>query len=557
MEVDLHQLLSDNPLLLTFVVIGLGYLLGRVRVFSIPLGSTTGVLIAGLGLGALGLPDRPAAATFGFALFMFSVGVQAGPGFFGALREDGARYVGLAVVVAAAGGTLAACLAWLLGLEPGLGAGLLAGAMTSTPTLAGAQDAIASGLARLPGGMTAAQAATNLSVGYALTYVFGTVGLIVLVRYVPALLGIDLRAAAGELARERGIGVRSRAASRAETLPVVRAYRVGAGQAGHTLGQLRQDLRRRLQPLRVRRDAELLDAEPTLELREGDVVAVVASLATHRGIQEAVGEEVLDPGLLDFSIVTREIVVSRPAAGGRPLGQLEMPEEYGCFAVGLTRAGIELGVEPATVVQRGDRLRVVGEEARLARLAGDIGYLEESVEHTDLLTFSLGIVAGVLLGLVVFKVGGISIGLGMAGGLLLTGIAVGFLGSLDPTFGHFPAAARSLVMDLGLVLFMAQVGLRAGAGIGGAFGSYGPVLVGCGVLVTILPLAVGYAVGRHLMGLNPALLLGALTGAMTSTPSLQVVSEAADSPVPALGYAGTYTFANVLLTFAGSVLMML
>ena len=186
-----------------------------------------------------------------------------------------------------------------------------------------------------------------------------------------------------------------------------------------------------------------------------------------------------------------------------------------------------------------------------------LGYVEEDVEETDLVTFSFGIAAGVALGLILFKVGNVSIGLGMAGGLLLMGILIGFASSLNPTFGRVPQPARYLLMELGLMLFMARVGLNAGGGILETLMSVGPVIILCGLTVTLVPACVAYFVGRRVMNLNPALLLGSVTGAMTSTPALNVLNQLAKSPVPALGYAGTYTIANVLLTFAGTLIAIL
>jgi putative transport protein len=157
----------------------------------------------------------------------------------------------------------------------------------------------------------------------------------------------------------------------------------------------------------------------------------------------------------------------------------------------------------------------------------------------------------------VFKAGAVAIGLGTAGGLLVTGILLGYLSSINPTFGRVPAAARYLLKELGLMLLMASIGLNAGGGIVEGLLNVGPAIVVGALLVATLPIGIGYVVGRKLLHLNPALLLGSLTGAMTSTPALGVVTDAARSSVPAIGYAGTYTFANVLLTFAGSYMMMI
>ncbi len=555
MEIDVYQLLMDNPLLLTFVVIGSGYVIGKLQIGGVTVGSTAGVLVAGLVLGHFGMPDSPEAANFGFAVFIFSVGVQAGPSFFGALKEDGARYAVLAGVVGGTAALLTVALSELLELEPGLDAGLLAGSLTSTPTLAGARDAVASGMAALPSGMTPARASTNISVAYALTYVFGTVGMITTIRFLPRVLGIDLPAEARRLAQERGIGATRRRPGKADSLPVVRAYRVAPEAAGQTVEARRGATLPDIFPLRIRRGHQLIDPEPETVLAQGDIVSIIGSLSDHEELRSRLGEEVLDAQLLDFGLLTEEIVITQPEAESRKLGELELRRGYGCFAVGLARASIELAVDSDTMLQRGDRLRVTGEESQLHELATRLGFIESEQEETDLMTLSFGMIVGILLGLFVLNLGGISIGLGSAGGLLTAGIVIGFLSSINPTFGRVPAAANKVVMDLGLVLFMAGVGLSAGGGVAEALASVGAALIGAGVIVTLAPVVVGYLVGRKLLKLNPALMLGSIAGAMTNTPSLKILSEVARSPVPALGYAGTYTFANVLLTFVGATLM--
>ena len=173
------------------------------------------------------------------------------------------------------------------------------------------------------------------------------------------------------------------------------------------------------------------------------------------------------------------------------------------------------------------------------------------------MTFAFGIVLGLLIGLISLKIGNITIGIGTAGGLLLSGIVFGYLRASYPTFGRVPPAARYILMELGLMLFMVNVGIDAGGRVVDTLLAVGPTLVLCGVLVLILPVTIGYLFGAYVLKLNPALLLGSLTGAMTSTPALSAVQDAAKSSMPALGYAGTYAFANVLLTVAGTLMMIL
>jgi putative transport protein len=557
MEIDVYALLRDNAILLIFTVIGVGYLVGNIRIAGIQVGPVIGVLLVGLLFGHLGFSIPAGASSFGFALFIFSVGIQAGPTFFSAFAADGVRYVTLALVVAASAVALTLALAHLVGLEYGFSAGMLAGALTSTPTLAGAQDAVNSGLATMPPGIAEDKALENISVGYAITYVFGTLGMILAVRFFPRIAGIDLPAEAARLARERGLG-RARRRGVGGSLPIVRAYRVPKAMAGKTLAQVHAEAGNvQGKVLRIKRGSKLLEGTQDLVLEDGDIASFIASIDVHEVTRGEQAVEVLDPDLLNYQVTTREIIVVKPAVVGKTLGAMDMPNQYGCFATGLTRASIDLPVDTGLRLEKGDRLDVVGEKENLQRLAKDVGFIEQDVDKTDLATFAFGMIAGTLLGLVTLAVGEISIGLGTAGGLLIIGIIIGYLGSVMPTFGRVPAAARYVLMELGLMLFMAAVGLNAGGGVLEALASVGPLIIVSGILITLVPALVAYIVGRWLLRMNPALLLGSIMGAMTSTPALNVVTEAARSGVPALGYAGTYTFANVLLTFAGAVMMVL
>ena len=559
MEVDVYELLKSNDMLLLFLVIGIGYLLGNIRFGEISVGPTIGVLLAALVFGHYQLAVPSEFGTFGFALFIFSVGLQAGPGFFSAFREDGPRYIALAAVVAASGFAIAYGSSLVFQFESGFEAGLLAGGLTSTPTLAGAQDAIRSGLANIPDGMSAKTVMNNVNVGYALTYLIGTIVIIIVVRYAPKMMHLNLEAMARTYAKEKGmLGKRKNAATTAETLPIIRAYQITSTGIGKTIDQRRAELNKAAVALRVRRGNQLLDAEPQLVMEEGDVISLLASLSVHQWARDTLGfEEVLDPELLDYRINAHELVVINPRLVGKRLSELELPKNNGCFATELVRAGVELPLTDEVVLLKGDRLQVIGEEARLRELGEYLGYIEEEVEETDLVTFSFGIVVGVLLGMVVFKIAGIAIGLGTAGGLLVAGISIGYLSSINPTFGRVPAPARYLLREFGLMLLMASIGLNAGTGIVDGLASVGLAIIFCAVLVAIVPLAIGYFFGRQVLKLNPVLLLGALTGSMTSTPALSIVSETAKSSVPAIGYAGSYTFANVLLTFGGTAMMMI
>ena len=190
-----------------------------------------------------------------------------------------------------------------------------------------------------------------------------------------------------------------------------------------------------------KRTARIMESAPDLVLEERDAVSFIASIDVHEQARREGAEEVLDPDLLNYQVSTREIIVSDEKVVGRTLKDLDMPNEYGCFATGLTRASIDLPLDSALPLQKGDRLEVVGEKNHLQRLAEDVGFVEQDLEKTDLATFAFGMIAGTLLGLITLALGEVSIGLGTAGGLLIVGIIIGYLGSVMPTFGRVPAPA--------------------------------------------------------------------------------------------------------------------
>ncbi len=562
MTIDFFQLFSANSVLVVFTIIAIGYLLGNIKIGQFEIGITGGVLLCALVFGHYGFQIDPIVQSIGFTLFIYSVGWQAGPQIINVLRQDGPRYLVIALFMSLGSFALVIGLAMAVDLDNALSAGLMAGALTSTPTLVGAQNAVEHGLAVLPDGKTSEDVIESISVGYAITYIFGTVGLLLLVKLLPSLLKIDLVAQAEAFAKERGFAADS--AFEKQDRPILRAYEVPqADFESTTLSQAAREFASKYQEFgavyRIKRGQELIDPLPDTVLQVGDKVALLGSPRIHAKVRDELklGQEVLDEDLLDAAVDTAEVVVNNNAAIGKMLGELSLQEKYGCNLTRLTRAQISLPLEPSTRVQRGDVLYLSGERSALQNLIADIGVEERSAVETDLLTFAAGIVFGLFLGQITVKLGGIDVGIGNAGGLLVSGIMVGFLRANRPTFGRMPAAARFILMELGLLFFMVGVGLNAGGGIVEALGAVGPKLFLCGVVVTCLPLLAGYAFGRVVLNMNPALLLGALTGAMTSTPALGIVQQAAKSPVPSLGYAGTYALANVLLTAIGTLIMVL
>ncbi|MFW2368453.1 MAG: aspartate:alanine exchanger family transporter [Desulforhopalus sp.] len=549
----LIELMRQQHVLMLFLILGLGYLIGNIRICSFSLGPVAGVLFAGLFFGHFDFRITPGAQSVGFALFIFSVGYQAGPRFFDVLRTDGLKYFSLALVIAATGFAVAVVATKLLSLAPGTSAGLLAGGLTSSPTLAAAQEAIRSGQVSPPSGMTPDEMIGNVATGYAITYIFGLAGLIAIIKILPGMLGIDLKKQSAELeSQDAGDESIDRSYS-------TRAFRV-INEKATTLSaeELQEKYWDKTAVVRVVREGEVLTKDDSSHLQLGDEIYILAS--THYftenipGIAVYFEEFAPSVDLGKFTETAQIVVINKKVIGMSP-EDLDIAQSYGVLITSVVRMRMEMPHTPDLKIRKGDILNVVGSDDNIEKLGKEIGHVEKEIAETDMVTFCFGICLGVIIGLFAITVGQLSIGLGSAGGLLTAGLTIGYLRSVHPTFGRLPDAARWILMELGLLLFMAGVGLRAGGDIIETFMSAGPLLIVAGVTVTTTPILVGYFFGRKVLKIHPVLLFGGICGSMTSGASLSVVTKEADSAMPSLGYTGAYAFANVLLTIAGSVIL--
>jgi putative transport protein len=335
-----------------------------------------------------------------------------------------------------------------------------------------------------------------------------------------------------------------------------RAYRVTRPELCKlTAAQLRARHWDSLAVVRLLRDGAWVTPREDEHLRLGDEVHAYGDANFFHGLQEVFGEEIPVSAEIDLSSTFTHVVIARRDAVGKRLRDLNLARGYGLYVSEVRRDGVPLPVSGHLRLQRSDVLSVVGPKSALPELTTLLGPVESGVAETDMATFAFGIALGALIGVLAFNVKGIPIGLGMAGGLLASGIAVGWLNATRPTFGRFPEAARWIFMEFGLMLFIVGVGLQAGEQIVEVFLQTGLGLIVASLAVVSLPLLLGYAFGRKVLRLPPVLLMGALTGAMTSAPAMSLVNREANSSIPALGYTGTYAFANVLLTLAGTIIM--
>jgi len=549
------QTLRQFPELAIFLTVGLGFWIGAVRLGSVTLGAVTGALFAGLVIGQAEITVSPTVRSVLFLLFLFANGYAVGPQFLKGLMRDGLKPLAVTFVQCLTGLAVCTLAARLLGLDPGFAGGLLAGALTQSPAIGTASEAI--NALPLPEGMRH-QFVARVAIADALTYVFGTFGAIwFLSRIAPKLLHVDLREEAKAL--ERSLGIKSHADGMSAYRPfAVRVFRIDNGLAEKSVRAFEASLGARIFVLRLRRGEEILDAEPETVLRAGDAVVLGGRSEKMIAPMAGIGEELHDPALLDFPVMAVRAVVTQPHVIGRPLGKLAaLPQTRAAGLRRITRLGHDVPILPGTALDRGDIVEFVGRDKDVNRLVAMVGRAVRTSLTADLGAIGVGIFIGGLVGTLYVAWGGIKVGLGTSVGALLAGVITGHFAAQRPGFGQIPEAAIDLMRNLGLAAFVGMTGLQAAPHFIAALRESGVALLLAGCVCTVVPLLVGVLFGRHVMKMNPLLLIAACAGAQTTTPSLAAIQERAGSQTPVLGYTVPYAIGQIVLTLWGTVIVAL
>ena len=556
------EALRHHPEMALFLTLGLGYLIGKVKIGSVTLGAVVGVLIAGVIVGQLGIKVSSDLKTAFFLLFLFSIGYKTGPQFFSGLKASGVPQVALTTIFCVTALALGYVMSRVFGYDAGTAGGLMAGATTESATVGTATDAIN----RLPIDDKAKQELiSNIAVAFAVTYFLGVITtLTFLSRIAPRILGIDLEAECKALEKELGVISDEHAATGYRTF-VARAHRVENDTwAGKTVAELERAMRdrqHRVHILRVRQGTELREARPDLRLARGDIVAIAGRRAFVLAECAGVGPEVDDKELLDFPVETVDVVVTSKAMAGRTLGELiEQEADEVARGVGLrriVRAGVELPWTLKTALARGDIVTLVGQPADVARVTARIGYADRPTAVTDMVSVGAAIFIGGMIGIPALMIGKLEIGLSESVGVLVGGLVLGWLRSVDRRFPRIPEGALWLFDSVGLTAFLAVTALTAGPDFVHGLQKSGVSLVVSGLVLVVMPQLVTLLAGKYFFKMHPGILLGVCCGAGTSAPSLAAVQEAAKSKIPTLGYGVTYAVGNVLLALWGTVIVLL
>jgi aspartate-alanine antiporter len=564
MEWVIH-LLRQHSELAIFLTIAAGFWIGKIKVGQFSLGIVTSVLLVGVLVGQLDITiEEPVKSVF-FLLFLFAIGYKVGPQFFRGLKKDGLPQVGFAVLMCVGCLIITWILALIMGYNAGEAAGLLAGAQTISAVIGVADDTI--------NGLNISTEQKNnminiIPVAYAVTYIYGTAGSAwVLSSLGPKMLGglEKVKAACKELEAKMGTSEADEPGFEHARRPVVfRAYTIennwfGNGKTVEQLESYFISQGKRLFVERMRHNHTIInEILPGQLLQKGDEVVLSGRREFAIGEEDWIGEEVIDPQLLDFPVEVLPVMIHKKPYANQKLEFIrKQPFMHGVSVRRIKRAGIDIPVFAQTMVDSGDTLELVGLKKEVETAAKQLGYIDRPTNATDMVFVGIGILIGGVIGALAIHIGGVPISLSTSGGALIAGLVFGWLRSKHPTFGQIPESSLWVLNNVGLNMFIAVVGISAGPSFIQGLKEVGPMLFIIGILATSLPLLLGLILARYVFHFHPALALGCTAGARTTTAALGAIQEAVGSETPSLGYTVTYAVGNTLLIIWGVVIVLL
>ena len=608
---ELFKWLAASPFILLFAVVAGAVLLGKFTIKGYGLGMVASAIVVGAAVSAW-------ASTYGvkmelnsftksmfYYLFMYGVGLRVGPSFINSLKGDGLKFTVLAVFCSVIGLLGAVFFTKLWDLPAGAAGGILAGSMTMSAAIGSAEEAVRQGVFPLKEGQTFESVSGMIALSYGLTYIWGTVGIILICKYLPRWWGIDARAAAKKYEEEFGVANVDDAGLTGYRPGALRAYKLTNREiAGWTVRQFLQkypqykivNVRRPAVAAATARGAsavpepalvgangtatmmyvgssggghaedeampvqdDRLGAPDDLVLQQGDIIALGGRLEAITDNMGLIGPEVADEKALNIPLDAAEILVTNKAMEGKELGEFRTADFAGQMGIQrLERGGVPIPLGLHLKLQRFDVLYVTGLKGAVQTAASMLGKVARPSTATDLLTLSLGMILGFLIGAISFPLAGSNVGLGNAGGLLVSGVIVSSAASRLRFFGNTPNAARNILEDLGLIVFIAIVGINSGAGLVSQLtGTVALYIFLAGFIVTTIPPILVWAIGYHFMKINPAILMGGVAGARSHSGPAREAAKEIGSSVPWIGFPVGYAVSGVLLTVFGYVAMVM
>ncbi|WP_299089640.1 putative transporter [uncultured Bacteroides sp.] len=538
-----------HSVLILSLVIAFGIMLAKIKVAGVSLGITW-ILFVGIVFGHFDMTLNEHLLhfmkEFGLILFVYSIGLQVGPGFFSAFKKGGLTLNLLAMLVVFLGVVITIILHFVTGTPITTMVGILSGAVTNTPGLGAAQQAN-SDLNGID--------APEIALGYAVAYPLGVVGIILSLIALKYILRINTKTEEAEA--ERGLGHIQELTVR----PISFEIRNEAID-GKKIKDIRPLMNRDFVISRIRyhdgQETELANSDTVLHLN--DKILVISTPKDIEAISVFFGKQIdMQWEQLDKKLISRRILITKPELNGKMLSQLKIRNNFGASITRVNRSGVDLVAAPQLQLQMGDRVTIVGSELAVSHAEKVLGNSMKRLDHPNLIPIFLGIALGCILGSTPFVFPGIPqpVKLGLAGGPLIVSILISRFGPQYKMITYTTMSANLMLREIGISLFLACVGLGAGKGfVETVIYDGGYVWVGYGVIITIVPLLIAGLVGRYVFKLNYYTLIGVLGGSTTNPPALAYSNDLTSCDAPAVGYATVYPLTMFLRVLTAQILIL-
>lgn len=538
-----------HSVLILSLVIAFGIMLAKIKVAGVSLGITW-ILFVGIVFGHFDMTLNEHLLhfmkEFGLILFVYSIGLQVGPGFFSAFKKGGLTLNLLAMLVVFLGVVITIILHFVTGTPITTMVGILSGAVTNTPGLGAAQQAN-SDLNGIDD--------PEIALGYAVAYPLGVVGIILSLIALKYILRINTKTEEAEA--ERGLGHIQELTVR----PISFEIRNEAID-GKKIKDIRPLMNRDFVISRVQyhdgQGTELANSDTVLHLN--DKILVISTPKDIEAISVFFGKQIdMQWEQLDKKLISRRILITKPELNGKMLSQLKIRNNFGASITRVNRSGVDLVAAPQLQLQMGDRVTIVGSELAVSHAEKVLGNSMKRLDHPNLIPIFLGIALGCILGSTPFVFPGIPqpVKLGLAGGPLIVSILISRFGPQYKMITYTTMSANLMLREIGISLFLACVGLGAGKGfVETVIYDGGYVWVGYGVIITIVPLLIAGLVGRYVFKLNYYTLIGVLGGSTTNPPALAYSNDLTSCDAPAVGYATVYPLTMFLRVLTAQILIL-
>lgn len=539
-----------HTILIYSLIIVTGVFLGKLKFFGVSLGITF-VLFAGLAAGHFGFTANHLVIDFlkdfGLILFVFSIGLQVGPGFFSSFRKGGLSLNIIALVIVFLGALTTIGIHLITHMPMPMLVGVMSGAVTNTPGLGAAQQSLQQISGSAQGGIP------EIGLGYAVAYPFGVLGIIITMFLIRKIMGIDV---------QKELTLFNQVLHPAESLPERISILVRNPEIFNSkISEISNILHHEMVISRVFRNGELMLASSDTILKENDIILVVTQKKYCAEIIRTIGiRSEMDLTSKSGQLISRRIMVTNKQVFGKDLGSLKLRTRYNINITRIYRSGIELVASPHLKLQMGDRLTVVGDEKSMEKVTEQLGNSIKRLNEPNIIPIFIGIVLGVLLGSIPVHIPGITnpVKLGLAGGPLIVAILLSKYGHRLSLVSYTTISANLMLREIGIVLFLASVGLTAGEKfIPTLLSGDGFIWMGYGILITLLPLLIVGFYARKYMKKNYLEICGLLAGSMTDPPALAYANNVSQSEAPAVAYATVYPLVMFLRIFTAQILILM